>query len=47
MAYKSKCKEVACCCIRIIRDTEKEFRLARKDTIKPIEIGTCVPLLLR
>ena len=32
MAYKSKCKEVACCCIKIIRDTEaeekeEEFRL--------------------
>jgi len=24
MAYKSKCKEVACCCIKIIRDTEAE-----------------------
>lgn len=24
MAYKSKCKEVACCCIRIIRDVEAE-----------------------
>ena len=24
MAYKSKCKEVACCCLKIIRDTEAE-----------------------
>lgn len=24
MAYKSKCKEVTCCCIKIIRDTELE-----------------------
>jgi len=24
MAYKSKCKEVACCCIKIIRDTNAE-----------------------
>jgi hypothetical protein len=24
MAYKSKCKEVACCCMKIIRDTEAE-----------------------
>ena len=24
MAYKSKCKEVACCCIKIIRDVEAE-----------------------
>ena len=22
--YKSKCKEVKCCCIKIIRDTETE-----------------------
>ena len=32
MAYKSKCKEVACCCIKIVRDTdaeekEEEFRI--------------------
>ena len=24
MAYKSKCKEVACCCLKIVRDTEAE-----------------------
>jgi len=24
MAYKSKCKEVSCCCIKIIRDTDTE-----------------------
>ena len=24
MAYKSKCKEVACFCIKIIRDTDAE-----------------------
>ena len=24
MAYKSKCKEVSCCCIKIIRDVEIE-----------------------
>jgi len=24
MAYKSKCKEVSCCCIKIIRDVESE-----------------------
>ncbi len=22
--YKSKCKEVSCCCIKIVRDTETE-----------------------
>jgi len=34
LAYKSKCKEVSCCCVKIVRDTdteekEEEFRLAR------------------
>jgi hypothetical protein len=24
MAYKSKCKEVSCCCLKIVRDTEIE-----------------------
>jgi len=24
MAYKSKCKEVSCCCIKVIRDVEAE-----------------------
>ena len=24
MAYKSKCKEIACCCIRIVRDIDAE-----------------------
>lgn len=24
MAYKSKCKEVSCCCLKIVRDTETE-----------------------
>ena len=27
MSYKSKCKEVACCCIKIIRDLEAEEKL--------------------
>jgi hypothetical protein len=40
MAYKSKCKEVACCCIKITRDIEaeekeEEFRLTH--TTKPNE----------
>lgn len=26
MAYKSKCKEVACCCIKIVRDIDAEER---------------------
>lgn len=39
MAYKSKCKEVACCCIRIIRDIEaeekeEEFRLAHPNSME-------------
>ena len=32
MAYKSKCKEVSCCCIKIVRDIaseEKEFELTQ------------------
>ena len=32
MAYKSKCKEVSCCCVRIIRDVaseEKEFEFSQ------------------
>jgi hypothetical protein len=33
MAYKSKCKEVECCCLKVVRDTEaeekeEEYRLA-------------------
>lgn len=24
MAYKSKCKEVSCCCIKLVRDVELE-----------------------
>ncbi len=27
MAYKSKCKEVSCCCLKIVRDTEGEEKL--------------------
>jgi hypothetical protein len=27
MAYKSKCKEVSCCCLKIVRDTEAEENL--------------------
>ena len=27
MAYKSKCKEVSCCCIKIIRDVENEVAI--------------------
>ena len=26
MAYKSKCREVECCCIKIVRDIEAEAR---------------------
>jgi len=47
MAYKSKCKEVACCCIKIVRDVEaeqkeEEFRithqpLPRNDSNKNID----------
>jgi len=33
MAYKSKCKEVSLCCLKIIRDTdaeEKEFEIVAR-----------------
>lgn len=35
MAYKSKCKEVSCCCIKIVRDVEaeteeEEFRISHQ-----------------
>jgi len=38
MAYKSKCKEVVCCCLKIIRDTdaeekEEEFRMIHPPSI--------------
>jgi len=32
MAYRSKCKEVSCCCVKIIRDIdaeEKEFEFTQ------------------
>ena len=32
MAYKSKCKEVSCCCIKIIRDVESEIEI---DELQP------------
>ena len=37
MAYKSKCKEVACCCVRVVRDIdaeekEEEFRVLHQPT---------------
>ena len=36
MAYKSKCKEVSCCCIKIVRDIaseEKEFEFSQTHTV--------------
>ena len=27
MAYKSKCKTVSCCCLKIVRDTEGEEKI--------------------
>ena len=40
MAYKSKCKEVSCCCMKIIRDIEaeekeEEFRIIHPTPINP------------
>jgi len=39
MAYKSKCKEVSICCLKIVRDTsaeEKEFELIAQ---RPVSSG--------
>jgi hypothetical protein len=40
MCYKSKCKEVSICCVKIIRDTEaeakeEEFRLEHPENSSP------------
>ena len=38
MAYKSKCKEVSCCCINIVRDIateEKEFEFSQTHMTTP------------
>ena len=43
IAYKSKCKEIKCCCVKIIRDVqteEKEFEfstLNKATTDSPVE----------
>ena len=34
--YKSKCKEVSCCCIEIIRDVEGEEELDIRHSRNPI-----------
>ena len=31
MAYKSKCKEFSCCCLKVVRDVEAEGKL---DTVE-------------
>ena len=36
MAYKSKCKEIACCCMKIIRDTEAEEKEEEFKILHPI-----------
>ena len=38
MAYKSKCKEVACCCLKIIRDTEAEEKEEEFRISHPVKI---------
>ena len=35
--YKSKCKEVSCCCIKIIRDTQGEEELDLQQPRNPIQ----------
>ena len=37
MAYKSKCKEVACCCIKIIRDVDAEEKADEFLATHPIQ----------
>ncbi len=37
MAYKSKCKEVSFCCIKIIRDVEGEEQLDNASRHNPIQ----------
>ena len=34
-SYKSKCKEVECCCIKIVRDVEAEEREDMEETKRP------------
>jgi len=40
MAYKSKCKEVSCCCIKIIRDIEAEEKEEEFRIIHPPPINS-------
>ena len=42
MCYKSKCKEVQMCCVKIVRDTaaeakEEEFRIEHPENTTPRE----------
>jgi hypothetical protein len=36
MAYKSKCKEVSCCCIKIVRDTQTEEKEMEFEITHPV-----------
>jgi len=40
MAYKSKCKEVVCCCMKIIRDIEAEEKEEEFRIIHPTQINS-------
>ena len=33
--FKSKCKEVSCCCIKIVRDIEAEAELEMRQPLPP------------
>ena len=33
--FKSKCKEVSCCCIKIVRDIEAETELEMRQPVVP------------
>ena len=42
MAYKSKCKEVSCCCLKIVRDTateekEQEFIITHQPSTSSVQ----------
>ena len=39
MAYKSKCKEVSCCCLKIVRDTEVEEKIDEAEAQRMVGIN--------
>ena len=41
--FKSKCKEVSCCCIKIVRDIEAETELEMRQPIAPSPSNPMLP----